>query len=271
MIELPPFAEAQRGSRRLKIDDDGLGVSLELPAPAALAHGWAAPTLAASVVDWRRDGATVLRDGSPVALDVLRDALREALTELDSVPPTRPCRDLVQSLTFSQSPSVLAYWQDVARATRSCLRKPPREVKARRPGCTTAERVAAKADRDREAEVASARWGLEVWAHPDNNREPGRVAAPALYAEATEPLVEIVDDFTDTIDRYRRQGMTRDEALTAWADDAEVEGWPAAPRIPGPRVFRKVAEETFGKLRRSNGRDYYVITQTTLDQLAPEV
>ncbi len=267
-------ASSARDPRRnvqRRLDDDGLGLTVEYPSPLVLTEVFALPRLRQSF-DVFRSGAVILtrpagstEEPSPVNQLELASDLHEALRVLPVRPDARrPYGDLLHFVRSARRESVEEY----LRATIAAFRhkdialpvwSPP--VKAsdvdRGPALTPADSKAAQRARKLDKEQRSARWWLASYL--DEIAVPRDRIAPAdLYSLAVEALSDFEDD-----------GERLDE------DDDES----PLLRVPGPRTFYAEATTILGARGRSHGANFYTIpepktqqeeTQMDLDRLNTE-
>jgi hypothetical protein len=254
-------ASSARDPRRniqRRLDDDGLGLTVEYPSPLVLAEVFALPRLRQSL-DVFRSGAVILtrpvgstEEPSPVnQLDLASD-LHEALRGLPDRPDARrPYGDLQQLVRSARRGTVEEY----LRATIAAFRRkdvalpvwspPAKPLDADRgPVLTPAESKAAQRARKLDAEQRSARWWLASYV--DEIAVPGNRIAPAdLYSLAVEALSDFEDD-----------GEQLDE------DDDES----PLLRVPGPRTFYAEATLILGARGRSHGANFYTIPEPKTQQ-----
>lgn len=232
--------------RKLKLDS---GLSLEFPGPRLLATTLVLPWLRERYDVYRLGGAILTRPSGtldePTGLNrrTAAEDLRAVIAALPSrTDAGRPYRDLRLFVAHGTPDSVAAYLGEALAAVRLLAAewRPPRPIVDRAPGLSPVERMAAKRERDRTAEVASARWWLELTLDdPDEDLATGaRVTAAVLYELAADTLADMIDD----------------AELLDDDDPASV------PRVPGPRVFYSVTDEVLGARRRgTNGAQTYTI------------
>jgi hypothetical protein len=249
---LPP--RDPRLPRRERLDDDGLGLTVEYPSPLVLAETFARPLLETGRTLYRDRAAILASTGgapAPVPLASLVGELRGALEALpDRADAGRPYDDLRKLLAVGSAAKVDAYLLDTVRAL--CRRdvlpewKPPREVKPAAPPRTSAQVRADHRARVHADEEASVRWWL---ANPDGDgydAEPGeRVMAVDLHETALREL-----------------GALEAEGELVDPDDAD------SPRLRAPRrrVLLAVAAEVFGlPLRDRHGARYFVIPEPLIE------
>lgn len=233
---------------RLRLDDEGLRLSLDLPGVDWLA---ALVTLDGPAY---RDGSTLLLGEEPLDVSALADGLRERLRDLPDRPDAEEAYRDLRLAAGTSSATFGAYLLDVVRAYVRTLPKRPAvsTPKASRPAPMTAlERKHAERARRREEERASAEWALALYLD-DEAPEPGsRVSGSVVFEYVEEALAYAVERFEETVldpdpsdeDLYRRDRAGR---LAAW-DEIRADEWesppPARPRPVSRRVLFEVAAE----------------------------
>lgn len=264
--------------RRYRLDDDGCGLTVEIPGPRVLARTYVAETLRVEVDLFRAGGAFLERprgtEEPPLAVPLaeVRDRLLEALQTLPERPDAgRPYRDLVLFVRAGRPDTVSAYLDDVLRSLRSAL--PVWRAKAapapRGPAQTAGERKAAQRARDRVAEEATAAWALRRWYDAlddpealDEDRPPvgQRLKIGDVYAVLRPGMEEAAQTYAEEVGW--RPHTTPAERYEAWAEYAEEEDFPPVPKVPGPRTFYAVADRLLGAPKRVRGERVYTIPAT---------
>lgn len=230
--------------RRLRLDSDGCGLSIEVPGPRVLATTLVLPWLASRGIEGfrSRTGTALLTrpvgstaDPSPVDIVALRRDLTTTLRALPERPDAgRPYNDL-RLLVRMGSPAKVDTFLTEAVASARRLAPTWTVTRPARPHCEPiAEparvrqyRARVRTDRD----TTGREWLESALTHGD--LIPGeRIAAGELWARAR-------DDFLDL------DGATDDE------------GNPA--RVPGRSRFYALADAVLGPRRIIRGSRYYVI------------
>ncbi|MGW7662287.1 hypothetical protein [Streptomyces sp. NPDC054756] len=111
-----------------------------------------------------------------------------------------------------------------------------------------------RARKTTEERDTSAKWLQLTIDDPDQHQPGTRVPAATLYAEAKDAITDWVDDFED--DR------------ASWREDAEDDGVPMRPRVPGSKTFYAVADDMLGPGRRVQGVRMYVMPEAPLNLTA---
>jgi len=237
-----------RRPRQERLDDDGLGLTVEYPSPLVLAETFARPLLETGRTLYRDRAVILASTGGtpvPVAHSTLVAELRAALEALpDRADAGRPYADVRRLLAAGSAAKVDAYLADTIRALcrRDVLPEwtPPRVTKPLAPPRTSAQVRADHRARIRDDEEASVRWWLANANGDGYDVEPGeRVMASDLDGTAAREL-----------------GALEAEGELVNPDDAE------SPRLRAPRrrVLLAVAAEVFGLPRRDrHGARYYVV------------
>lgn len=238
-----------------RLDDDGLGLTVEYPSPLVLAETFARPLLETGRTLYR-DRAAILASTSgapvPIAHANLVAELRAALEALpDRADAGRPYADVRRLLAAGGAAKVEAYLADTVRAL--CRRdvlpewKPPRQPEPRATPRTPAQVRADHRARIRGDEESSARWWLTNADGEGFLAEPGeRIGAVELAKQAAAALGEL--------------------ASTGEHLDPEDDKSPPA-LVPRRRVLLTVATEVFGPPRRDrHGARYYVVPSRQLSE-----
>lgn len=278
-----------RRPRSLRLDSDGLGITVEIPAPRVLVE----------VLDLFPDDVEVFRRGQALAtrprgsdatgddlqaLDLTDEARR--LVEFFAGLPDRddagrPYNDL--RLFARASPDLAeSYLLEVLRALRSTLSTAPRPPRPARGGTSAAERKRRSRERIRVEEDSSARWWLENYLSgfddPEEAPAPGtRVAAPDLYALASEALAEVVEEYDEEVTDPRPGSpnffLSLAERAEEWEEYADDEGYPLRPRVPSSLRFYAVAEEVLGprSSRSTGGLRYFTIPNLKEDGMTSTI
>jgi hypothetical protein len=245
----------------MRLDSDGLQLTIELPGPAVFAEVWATPFVTATH-DVFADGTTLLTRpaGSdvtplPASIPAMVDILRDGLAALPDHPNAgRPYQDLRLFVTEANLATVETYLIEVARRVRMAAPQwsPP---KADRPPAKPAvERAADSRVRRKAREDESSRTWLGSLFDEDTEHDYGpgdRVPATQLYADAADGIGEWVDWY--------------DEDADDWAEEADAEGLPAVPRIPSTHTFYSAADDVLGPRRRVQGIRTYTIPEEPMN------
>lgn len=227
-----------------KLDDDGLSIAVECPAPALLID-LMLEVIAEARTLYRRGALIVTESGEPFAptVDVLAriHATLEALPEIaDAREPYRDIR-LLMATSSAYRAEYVRLVHDALRASLPAYRVPRAPRAERVPVKSNAERMAAMRERRRADEVAS----VEAWLRfniddPDDPFRPGD--------EHSGP--ELFDAFLSFIDS--------DDWLGDLIDD-EGPDTGARWRVPTKRKFYRVADHVLGPRKRSARARYYVV------------
>ncbi|OII27538.1 hypothetical protein [Frigoribacterium sp. MCBA15_019] len=238
-----------------RLEDNGLGLTVEYPSPLVLAETFARPLLETGRRLYRDRAAILASTGgtpAPITHATLVTELRAALEALpDRADAGRPYADVRRLLAAGSTPKVDAYLADTVRALcwRDVLPEwtPPREAKPAGPPRTSAQVRADHRARIRGDEEASARWWLTNADGEGFLAEPGeRIGAVELAEQAAAALGEL--------------------ASTGEHLDPEDDKSPPA-LVPRRRVLLAVATEVFGRPRRDrHGARYYVVPSGQLSE-----
>lgn len=291
-----------RRPRRLRLDADDVGVTVEIPAPRVLVE---VLDLFLGVEVYRRGSGLVSRPrGSTATADALQvvdfaEEARRLVDLFDGLPDRedagRPYRDL-RTLSRVSPDLAGAYALDVLRALRSTLSTAPRPPRDARGETPARDRKSASRKRLREDEETSARWWLEGylsgWGDEDEAPIAGtRVAAPDLYGWARERLEEVVDEREEILSPFPPVGPPRPtgdaekdahnardyaaavrargthaDRLEEWDEVADDEDLPLRPRVLSSARFYGVADSTefLGPRspRSTGGLRFYTIPDT---------
>ena len=223
--------EGDPANARARIDDDGLGLSIELPSATALAS-FALGSLGADLVATSRGVAPRRTPAATIPAADLVSALRDLVTQLPEVSDARrPYVDLRRFGTTRRPVTDALLASAVRELARSLPRYTPPRRDAAGPQLSAAEAARQRRERIRAHQRASAREWLSSW---HESRAPGTLRAGDLFGQACAAIEDYVAADVDLDD-----------------------GRPYV--MPGRDNFYAVADELLGPRVRRNGHRVYRI------------
>lgn len=226
--------EGDPANARARIDDDGLGLSIELPSATALAS-FALGSIGVDLVATSRGIAPRSTPAATIPAADLVSALRDLVTQLPEVSGARrPYVDL-RRFGATRRPVTDSLLASAVRELARSLPKytPPRRDAAVGPQLSAAEAARQRRERIRAHQRAAACEWLSSW---QESAVPGAVRAGDLYAQACAAIEDYVAADVD-LDDGRPYVMPGRDNFYAIADEL------LSPRVRrnGHRVYRIAA------------------------------
>lgn len=265
-------AHHTRRPRRFRLDSEGVGLAVEIPAPRVLGE-WLSLDLDA----YRSGSAGIVArpvgsDEEPVPLDVvaLAEDLIQALRDLperslDEAPAWHDLR-----LFAEHGAARFDYAREALQGLRAGLPKVPVAAPSpnveHAPALSGSERVRRHRERRRAEEDASAAWALAHYLDDEDEAPaPGATVPATVVRDYVRETVEYaVQEWEERVEDpcpgSPESFLTYSERVEEWREGADDEGLPPGrPRIPSARRIYAVAEAHGFTRTRSHGNDRLTI------------